>query len=105
MAPAFVYGSVADTPNKQDTVVVGQKNGNLYALSAIDGSTLWATVTSPDGTEGGLSWGVAVDDVAVYFTGEFQPEACNSNEHSANIATQQSTITACRSNCRHQMSL
>lgn len=68
MAPAFIYGSEANTPNKQDTVVVGQKNGNLYALSAADGSTFWATVTSPDGTEGGLAWGVAVDDVAVYFT-------------------------------------
>jgi outer membrane protein assembly factor BamB len=76
MAPAFVYGSIANTPNKQDTVVVGQKNGNLYALSAVDGATFWATVTSPDGLEGGLIWGVAVDDVAVYFTGKILKCTC-----------------------------
>lgn len=68
MAPAFVSASSASTPNGQDTLVLGQKNGNLYALSAVDGSIFWATSTSPDGIDGGLSWGVAADSSQVYFT-------------------------------------
>ena len=68
MAPAFVSASSGSTPKGEDTVVVGQKNGNLYAISAVDGSISWATSTSPDGVDGGLSWGVAVDSSRVYFT-------------------------------------
>ena len=68
MAPAYVLGSSAKTPGGNDTVVVGQKNGNLYAISAVDGSVSWATATSPDGVAGGLSWGIAVDSSQVYFT-------------------------------------
>lgn len=68
MAPAFVPASSANTPGGKDTVVLGQKNGNLYAISAEDGSISWATSTSPDGVAGGLSWGVAVDSSRVYFT-------------------------------------
>ena len=65
MAPTFVPGSNS-TPSGQDTLVVGQKNGNLYALSANDGKLFWATATSPGGT--GLIWGLAVDATAVYYT-------------------------------------
>ena len=68
MAPAFISASSSDTPDGEDTVVVGQKNGILYALSATDGSIFWAISTSPDGTAGGLSWGVAVDTSQIYFT-------------------------------------
>lgn len=67
MAPAFVPAS-KNTPHEQDTVVVGQKNGNLYGLSAQAGTVFWTTATGPDGTNGGLSWGIAVDDSQVYFT-------------------------------------
>jgi len=67
MMPTFVKGG-SGTPNGSDTVVVGQKNGNLYALSASNGHTAWATLTSPDGNIGGLIWGIAVDDQQVYFT-------------------------------------
>lgn len=67
MAPAFVLGSQT-TPGGQDIVVVGQKNGNLYAFSAQTGTVLWGRAVAPGGTEGGLSWGVAVDDGAVYYT-------------------------------------
>ena len=67
MSPTFVYDSSADTPNHQDTVVVSQKIGILYALSAKDGHTFWSAGTSPGGADGGLSLGVIVDDVAVYF--------------------------------------
>ncbi|KAK3312671.1 quinon protein alcohol dehydrogenase-like superfamily [Apodospora peruviana] len=67
MAPAFVLGS-EHTPDGLDIVVIGQKNGNLYALSAQTGMTLWAVRTGPGGLEGGHSWGMAVDDAAVYYT-------------------------------------
>lgn len=67
MAPTFIPGSV-DTPYGKDTVVIGQKNGELHALSAQTGTPFWSTVTSPDGSGGGLIWGIAVDDKQVYFT-------------------------------------
>ncbi|KAF2799759.1 Quino protein alcohol dehydrogenase-like protein [Melanomma pulvis-pyrius CBS 109.77] len=68
MAPTFVLGSEF-TPDGKDVVVAGQKNGNLYAFSAQAGTIMWATSASPGGLEGGLSWGIAVDDRAVYYTG------------------------------------
>lgn len=67
IAPTFVLGS-EHTPDGLDIIVVGQKNSNLYALSAVTGTLLWVTVTGPDGLEGGLSWAVAVDDGAAYYT-------------------------------------
>ena len=67
IAPTFVPGS-KHTPSGADTLIVGQKNGNLYALAASDGELFWALATSPDGTEGGLIWGVAVDATAAYYT-------------------------------------
>ncbi|ORY14743.1 quinon protein alcohol dehydrogenase-like superfamily, partial [Clohesyomyces aquaticus] len=67
MAPTFVLGSES-TPDGRDVIVIGQKNGNLYALSAQPGQIQWAIKTSPGGLEGGLSWGIAVDDYAVYYT-------------------------------------
>ncbi|KAF2855501.1 Quino protein alcohol dehydrogenase-like protein [Plenodomus tracheiphilus IPT5] len=72
MAPAFVAGlgtTSTNTPGGKDIVVAGQKNGNLYAFSAQTGAVLWGRNVVPGGTEGGLSWGVAVDDGAVYYTG------------------------------------
>ena len=59
MAPSLVSASQY-TPFGKDTLVVGQKNGNLYAISAQTGELFWATVTSPDGDQGGLIWGIAV---------------------------------------------
>lgn len=67
MAPSFVP-SGKGTPHEQDTVVLGQKNGNVYALSAQAGTIFWATATSPDGNVGGLNWGIAVDDEQVFYT-------------------------------------
>lgn len=86
MAPGFVPASSANTPGGNDTVVVGQKNGNLYAVSAVDGSISWATSTSPDGVAGGLSWGVAVDSSRVYFT------AINYNQLPWKISPSKKTI-------------
>lgn len=67
IAPTFVPGS-KNTPYGNDVVVVGQKDGNLYALSAQAGRLYWATSTSPGGNVGGLIWGIAVDDSQVYYT-------------------------------------
>lgn len=67
MAPTFVLGS-AGTPDGKDVVVAGQKNGNLYAFNAQTGSVMWGRQVAPGGLEGGLSWGIAVDDAAVYYT-------------------------------------
>ncbi|RFU33222.1 hypothetical protein B7463_g3145, partial [Scytalidium lignicola] len=65
MAPTFIpYGG----KNNQDAIVVGQKNGVIYSMSAETGKLLWSTITSPGGAGGGLSWGMAVDNQRVYFT-------------------------------------
>lgn len=72
MAPTFVHGSKW-TPAGQDLVIIGQKNGILYALSAQSGAFFWSSTTSPDGIEGGNIWGIAVDDERAFFT------AVNSN--------------------------
>jgi len=67
MAPAFVSASHF-TPYKKDIVVVGQKSGILYGISAQTGTLFWSTQTSPGGLAGGLSWGVAADNERAYFT-------------------------------------
>lgn len=67
MAPSFVPGSKYN-PEGKDIVVVGQKNGNLYAMSAQAGRVLWSVATSPGSVGGGLSWGLATDDSRAYFT-------------------------------------
>jgi outer membrane protein assembly factor BamB len=69
MAPTFIGGMWGDTPGRKDVVVAGQKNGNLYAFSAVTGRVLWGRNVVPGGTEGGLSWGIAVDGEAVYYMG------------------------------------
>lgn len=71
MAPALVRaGYGVATPKDRDVVVLGQKNGNLFAIDAETGGTLWATVVGPGGGLGGLSWGIAVDNHNVYYTVE-----------------------------------
>jgi outer membrane protein assembly factor BamB len=42
------------TPDGLDVVVVGQKNGNLYTLTAQAGTVVWSVFTGPDVVEGGL---------------------------------------------------
>jgi outer membrane protein assembly factor BamB len=79
MAPAFISASTAKTPHGQDTLVVGQKSGALYAISAVDGTVFWATQTSPGSYGGGLSYGLAVDSSRVYFT------AINYNQETWNL--------------------
>ncbi|KAB5539218.1 quinon protein alcohol dehydrogenase-like superfamily [Coniochaeta sp. 2T2.1] len=64
MAPAFVPRG---GNGGRDVIVVGQKNGILYSISAEKGAVEWATVVGLGATSGGLSWGVAVDGKNVYF--------------------------------------
>jgi outer membrane protein assembly factor BamB len=66
MMPTFIPSSTS-TPHGQDTIVLGQKNGNLYVLSTQAGTPFWVTSTGPDGNVGGLVWGIAVDDSRVYY--------------------------------------
>ncbi|KAF6803950.1 pyrrolo-quinoline quinone [Colletotrichum sojae] len=68
MGPTLIPGDGAKTPDGKDLIVIGQKNGNLYGISPETGEVLWLTEASPPGLEGGLSWGIAADDTAVYFT-------------------------------------
>ncbi|KAF2659366.1 Quino protein alcohol dehydrogenase-like protein [Lophiostoma macrostomum CBS 122681] len=63
MAPVYVPGNYG-----ADKLVIGRKDGNLYSISAESGNILWTTTTSPKGVDGGLSWGIAVDDTRIYFT-------------------------------------
>jgi outer membrane protein assembly factor BamB len=50
----FVPGSDSMLYQK-DTVVVGQKTGNLYTMSAQHGELFWTTQTSPGAPTGDLS--------------------------------------------------
>ncbi|KAK5662257.1 hypothetical protein OQA88_8162 [Cercophora sp. LCS_1] len=59
MAPAFVP--------ERDLLVVGRKNGHLYSLLAENGTVAWESRVGQGGIGGGLAWGVAVDEVAVYY--------------------------------------
>jgi len=69
MAPSFVSSHVADTPHARDVVVIGQKNGNVYAIDAANGTIYWVAVVGPDvQATGTLLWGIAVDEARAYFT-------------------------------------
>jgi outer membrane protein assembly factor BamB len=69
LAPTFIPSSLgASTPRGKDILVAGQKNGILWALDVETGATLWSTQTSPGGSAGGISWGVAADAQRVYFS-------------------------------------
>ncbi|KAL1595918.1 hypothetical protein SLS60_009608 [Paraconiothyrium brasiliense] len=53
MAPTFVLASEY-TPGQKDVIT---------------GTVLWAVNPAPGGLEGGLSWGVAIDQDTIYYTG------------------------------------
>jgi hypothetical protein len=69
MAPTFIPAALGSGTTGIDTVVIGQKNGNLYSFTADTGQTQWSVMTSPDSNVGGLSWGIAADDTNIYFVG------------------------------------
>jgi outer membrane protein assembly factor BamB len=68
MAPTFVPAALGDGTTGDDSVVVGQKNGNVYSFNAATGDNHWTVNTSPNSKAGSLSWGIAVDDSQIYFT-------------------------------------
>ncbi|KAF2403537.1 Quino protein alcohol dehydrogenase-like protein [Trichodelitschia bisporula] len=68
MAPVFIPGSLGDGTTGVDSVVAGQKSGIIYSLKADTGVLQWSVATSPDGDQGGISWGVAADNTSIYFT-------------------------------------
>jgi outer membrane protein assembly factor BamB len=68
MAPTFVPAALGDGTTRNDSVIIGQKNGNLYSVNAVTGDIQWNIITSPDSDAGGLSWGIAVDNFQIYFT-------------------------------------
>jgi len=72
MAPTFVPGYTRDLKGGkkkkfEDRVVIGQKNGILFSLSAATGKVEWASTVGPGGEGGGLTWGIAVDKERVYY--------------------------------------
>ncbi|GJN78730.1 hypothetical protein PLIIFM63780_002239 [Purpureocillium lilacinum] len=67
MAPTFIPSTDKHNP-QGDVLVIGQKNGVLYSLSARTGQLVWSTQVTTDGVAGGLSWGVGADNSRVYFT-------------------------------------
>jgi hypothetical protein len=69
MAPTFVPAALGDGTTGHDSVVIGQKNGNMYSINAVTGEVDWSIVTSADLNVGGMSWGIAVDSTQIYFTG------------------------------------
>ncbi|KAF2670487.1 Quino protein alcohol dehydrogenase-like protein [Microthyrium microscopicum] len=69
MAPTFVPAALGDGTTGVDSVVVGQKSGDLFNLNAITGAVTWQTNTAQAQNVGGMSFGIAVDDASIYFTG------------------------------------
>jgi hypothetical protein len=69
MAPTFVPAALGDGTTGEDSVVVGQKSGNIFNVNAITGKIQWSINVGADATGSWLSWGVAVDAAKVYFTG------------------------------------
>jgi polyvinyl alcohol dehydrogenase (cytochrome) len=55
------------TANGKSVLLAGQKSGIVYGLDPDQaGAILWQTRVSPGGVIGGIQWGMAADDEAVY---------------------------------------
>ena len=72
MAPTFVPAAYGDGTTGKDSVVIGQKSGQMYSFDAATGTLQWKILTAPqEGLEGGpgaMSWGMASDDNAIFYT-------------------------------------
>ncbi len=53
-------------PNGNDILVAGQKSGTVWAMNPDNGSVVWRTDIGTGGPNGGIHWGIAVDDTHVY---------------------------------------
>lgn len=65
MAPILVDGSIL-TPNGLDVLVIGQKNGFLWAISPETGQLIWSTAATVGGVAGGFEFGCASDGAYLY---------------------------------------
>ncbi|KAF3760917.1 Quino protein alcohol dehydrogenase-like protein [Cryphonectria parasitica EP155] len=92
MAPTFIPAST-NTPSGLDTVVVAQKSGWIFALSAETGDVLWYNDVTPGANEGGFMWGIAVDDNSVYYTAfnyarvQYEIQLSGSSNDTVNVST------------------
>ena len=50
----------------QDLIIAGQKSGTVFALRAEDGEPVWSTRVGKGGILGGIHWGMAADEAAIY---------------------------------------
>ena len=58
---------ISQTGMATDMLVVGQKSGIMWGVSAVDGAVVWATITGPWGTVGGLHFGSATDGQRMFY--------------------------------------
>jgi polyvinyl alcohol dehydrogenase (cytochrome) len=67
--PILISASTFDSKSHSSTdlIIASQKSGVIYALNPDQkGQTVWETRVSPGGTSGGIMFGSAADDQAIY---------------------------------------
>lgn len=57
---------LATAPGGKEMVVAGQKSGTVWAMDPDKGTVIWQTHIGTGGPNGGIHWGIAVDDTHVY---------------------------------------
>ncbi len=57
---------LATRPDGKDIVVAGQKSGTVWAMNPDDGTVVWRRDIGTGGANGGIHWGIAVDETHVY---------------------------------------
>ncbi|MET0568417.1 MAG: PQQ-binding-like beta-propeller repeat protein [Hyphomicrobiaceae bacterium] len=57
---------IAKAPNGRDLVLAGQKSGTVWAMDPDTGAVVWRRDIGTGGANGGIHWGIAVDDTHVY---------------------------------------
>ncbi len=58
--------TVTSNGKEVDAVGAGQKSGQYFAMNRDTGTILWGTQVGPDGVIGGIQWGGATDNQAIY---------------------------------------
>lgn len=57
---------LATAPSGKDLVLAGQKSGTVWAMDPDTGKVVWRRDIGTGGPNGGIHWGIAVDDTHVY---------------------------------------
>ena len=57
---------IAKAPNGTELVLAGQKSGTVWAMNPDTGAVVWRRDIGTGGPNGGIHWGIAVDDTHVY---------------------------------------